>query len=289
MEPHFPYVPPKDDFDRVLSRRVNPQPERDALGDMWMVHPQRWEHPDPVAIDLIHDLYDAEVMSIDAQLQVLFSELGKRGFLRNTIAVITADHGEELAEHGAVGHGRTLYNEVIRIPLLLLVPDQPQRVDVSELVSEVDIAPTVLDLGGMRSPAPFEGRSLRVAMGRARKWDLVIDFLSRLLRRDKDPAPTAYSELLTLPWDGSVPQHVRSVVLGSHKLIVDALGKYHTYDLVADPQETSPQDQEASDRFALEHALQLCSRCVARNVSPPRTAVPDEPTRERMRALGYGN
>jgi len=291
MEPHFPYSPPADLLERILSRRKDPEQERRAYSEMSSVHSERWQHPDPVAADLIRDLYDAEVMSLDAQLTRLFSELGKRNFLRNAIVIITADHGEELMDHGGIGHGKTLYNEVIRLPLLILAPGQAERVDISGVVSEVDIAPTVLDLASIPAPASFEGHSLRAAMYRTRKPGRVLDFADGAFPRSNDGAPTAYSELLILgdERDLAPPRHVRSVVTGSYKLTVDSFGRYETYDLGSDPYETNPQALAASDRVALERALEVSTQRASRYASRPHTEPPDERTRERMRALGYIN
>jgi arylsulfatase A-like enzyme len=207
MEPHFPYFPPGDALDRILSRRTEAEQERQAYADMLFEHRERWQHPDPVALNLIHDLYDAEVLSLDAQLRDLFAQLDRRKFLRDAIVVITADHGEELMDHGAFGHGATLYNEVTRIPLLLLVPTQTERTDIRGVVSEVDIAPTVLDLAGISAPVSFEGQSLRTTMRRARKSGRLLDFLDGLFHRGNDRPLTAYSELLRLADERNLAPH----------------------------------------------------------------------------------
>ena len=287
MEPHFPYLPPREALERLLSRRQDPEPERRALADMLFEHRRDWKHPDAVMADLLHDLYDAEVLSLDAQLKRFFSALGKRGFLRNAIVVITADHGEELLDHGGIGHGGTLYNEVIRIPLLMLVPGQAARVDVSSVVSEVDIAPTLLDLAGIPAPTPFEGHSLRGVVRRARRPWPGLDWMPALLGW-RDHGAYAYSELLSLPNGGTPRRQVRSVVVGSEKLMVDASAKQEIYDLDSDPHETAPEDLPASDRLALQQALELARQRATRNVSAAHTERLDPRTRERMRMLGYG-
>ena len=73
MEPHFPYLPPGKALERLLSRRQDPESERRAFADMLFEHRRDWEHPDAVMADLLHDLYDAEVLSLDAQLKRFFS------------------------------------------------------------------------------------------------------------------------------------------------------------------------------------------------------------------------
>jgi len=105
------------------------------------------------------DKYDAEVAFVDQQLGVILKALRDAGRGDDTIVVVTADHGEEFGEHGGEFHGRTVYNEVMHVPLLIHDPGAPAQV-VTTPVSLVDIAPTVLGLAGLPAPAGMNGRSL---------------------------------------------------------------------------------------------------------------------------------
>jgi arylsulfatase A-like enzyme len=108
--------------------------------------------------------YDAAISYVDAELGRLFSELQKSGHFDNTLIVITADHGEEFWEHGGTGHGFTLYEEQIRIPLFVKPPSIfPVRHRAPEVsASLVDLVPTVVDYVGLsNSVNKFEGISLR--------------------------------------------------------------------------------------------------------------------------------
>ena len=98
--------------------------------------------------------------AVDAEIRTLFDELEQLGFLDNALIVITADHGEEFGEHGRMGHGFTLFNGVMRIPLIIVAPGFPAGRVVEENVSLVDVAPTLLELLGLPAPPTFEGRSL---------------------------------------------------------------------------------------------------------------------------------
>ena len=86
----------------------------------------------------------------------------ERGRLDDTLLVLTSDHGEEFLEHGGVQHGYTLYNEVIRVPLILRYPPRIPEGTVIEdrIVQSLDLAPTVLDLAGIEKPAAMQGQSL---------------------------------------------------------------------------------------------------------------------------------
>ena len=290
MEPHFPYEPPEEIFNRFLSRRPNAEQARQAYGDMLFVHRERWEHPDPLALQVIEDLYAGEVLSCDQTIRALFAELERRELLKNAIVVITADHGEELLDHGDVGHGKTLYNEVIQIPLLILASNQRERVNIHDLASLVDVAPTVLDLAGISPPPSFEGHSLRPAMHQVPVTQRALGILRNLLQRS-DVRDTAYSELSKLadPQHTEAPRHLQSVVAGTHKLIVGADGSKEAYDLASDPHETTPGALTSSDRAALDEALRVAEQRAARHVSNAHTAPLDEQTRERLRALGYAD
>src|SRR5262249_31892989 len=155
------YDPPEALVNKVVGDR--PHPDLAAVNDHMSV-PNLAEF-DADMVRAVQDFYDAEVMSIDMALRDLFASLEERHFLDNAVVVVTADHGEEFKEHGLMGHHQTLYEEVIRVPLIMLVPGQHQHVEVTPLVSLTDVAPTVLDLVGIPSPPSFMGSSLRSLMG----------------------------------------------------------------------------------------------------------------------------
>jgi arylsulfatase A-like enzyme len=106
--------------------------------------------------------YDSELRHVDAQLAALQADLQARGLDANTLWVVHADHGEEFGDHGGEFHATTLYEEVVRVPLLLRVPGAagiaPRLVDTP--VSLLDLGPTLLDLLGVSSELPLLGRSL---------------------------------------------------------------------------------------------------------------------------------
>ena len=99
--------------------------------------------------------------------------------LEKTLMVVTADHGEELGEHGLSEHGESLYRPEIHVPLLIIVPGRGNsRQIVRETVSLRDLPATITDLVGMKNDAPFPGTSL------ARLWRDVRHEGSRQFRDD---------------------------------------------------------------------------------------------------------
>ncbi|NOT32308.1 MAG: sulfatase [Planctomycetes bacterium] len=104
--------------------------------------------------------YAEEVQYMDAQIGRLFESLRARGLYEDTLVVVVADHGQGLMDHGWAGH-RLLYQEQIRVPLIVRVPGAEQAAAVPGLVRTVDIFPTILDYLGLEPSRPVSGRSLR--------------------------------------------------------------------------------------------------------------------------------
>ncbi|MEO8605371.1 MAG: sulfatase [bacterium] len=234
-------------------------------------------------IDLARDLYDAEIGSADAELRDFFAALAQRGLLENSLVIVTADHGEEFHEHGRLGHGHTLYNEVIHVPLLIALPGQRARVDVRDVVSLIDLAPTVLATAGVAAPDTFEGRSQLPMLQRGPLLRWLYAGFGRL------KAPTsAYSEMGDFRATDEQPKlHARALVVGAHKLIERRDDRHEGYDLAADPGEHQADGLSAEIDAALHADIGRLQQRLERNPSAARTQSVDADTRERMRALGY--
>ncbi len=106
-------------------------------------------------------LYDGEIRDVDTALGRVFDRLEQAGLTDTTGIVILSDHGEEFHEHGATRHGFTMYDEQLRVPLVVTLPGVGRpgtRVDAQ--VSLIDVAPTLLDAAGLKPPKWMLGRSL---------------------------------------------------------------------------------------------------------------------------------
>jgi arylsulfatase A-like enzyme len=277
MEVHTPYAPPPELLARVRDGR--PPPDLDDvnrtvfLGHLGKVPPEK-------VADIV-DAYDAMVLAMDDALRALFAQLEQRGFLDHALVVITSDHGEEFKEHGLMGHEKTLFEEVIHVPLIVLTPGQREPVVVEEVVSLVDVAPTVLEVIGVPVPATFEGVSRAAALGHG---GLVARLRYRLALGD---APGAYTELIKPQGARRFTPHERAVVLTDRKLILGVGGEREFYRLDVDPGERNPDGVPAGERDALAARLEAV-RAKAGGAATRRETKPiDAETRERMRALGY--
>ncbi|HEY4015160.1 MAG TPA: sulfatase-like hydrolase/transferase [Polyangiaceae bacterium] len=105
------------------------------------------------------DLYDGEIAFTDYHIGRVLDALAAAHLADRTVVILTGDHGEAFGEHGEYFHGRDLWDEIVRVPLIIHVPGVPPR-RVSRRVSHADLAPTVLDLAGIAPDAGARGESL---------------------------------------------------------------------------------------------------------------------------------
>jgi len=235
--------------------------------------------------------YDREIRFVDDELRSLFGELERLGLDRNTVFVLTADHGEEFKEHGLFSHGRHLYEETVRVPLIIQGPGIPEGRRVETPVAQVRLMPTILELFAAEAPP---GQATRSLLG---------------LTRGEGPSSTApgpvYSEAwLALP--RGRPRDVKrfeppsvSVRVGSRKATrIRGKGgvRYEYYDLSEDPGEQRnlypERPDEASDLIALleryEGERRARSRELLGEEAPPSPSLRLDPeNEEKLRALGY--
>jgi len=213
-EPHRPYAPP--------SRYAAPFDPADYMEEL---APGR--EPDGGADASKrarrHARYDGEVRFADAGFGRLVDGLRRRGLLARTLLVLTADHGEELGDHGGWHHGQTVYNELLRVPLVMAGPGLPRGKRVREPVQLIDVAPTILQATGIAPPDAFQGKSLLELAGGQR------------------PERVADKEIYTR---STQPPRKAVLIQGRFKLIVDADGPsedgdgtVELYDLDVDPHE----------------------------------------------------
>ena len=135
-----------------------------AGGDLHMDLCCRNTEVTPSEKEFLLALYDGGIAKADEQVAEILAALEKFELLSNTIIIVTSDHGEEFWEHTgrAAYHGHTLYDELLRIPLIWVDPAIPseQRV-VSVPVSLVDLVPTLLARVGLKPPGPLDGEDLQ--------------------------------------------------------------------------------------------------------------------------------
>jgi arylsulfatase A-like enzyme/Tfp pilus assembly protein PilF len=118
--------------------------------------------PPPLFVPENHtpeDMYKGELRYVDSVIGKLFDELDKQGVWANTVLMITGDHGEMLGDHQEPGHGYFIYQEALKVPLLVLIPNQTAKSTVNSTVQIVDLMPTILQLLNIPVPQQVQGRS----------------------------------------------------------------------------------------------------------------------------------
>jgi arylsulfatase A-like enzyme len=109
----------------------------------------------------VQALYDSDISYTDSVIKQLFDDIAKRGHSDDTMVIFTADHGEEMWDHGKVGHGQSLHEELVHVPLVIYYPPYfPGGKVVEEGVDVLDILPTVTDALGINTPDAVQGESL---------------------------------------------------------------------------------------------------------------------------------
>jgi arylsulfatase A-like enzyme len=256
FDPHEPYAPPAEFLERFPPAPPGGRAERAVAA------------------------YDGEVAFADRELGRLLGGLDLLGVGEQTLVVVTADHGEGLLQHGLMGHGHHLYEEAVRVPLVLRWPGRIRPgTKLEGPVELVDVAPTLLELLGLPGlTGQVQGASLAGALragaalprgGRARP---VFLFQHRYDR------PSA-----VLPAEGE-KYGVR--LEGWKYIVAEQEGRRELYDLAADPLERSNlalrepgQVERLAERLAVWRA-----RTDAKSPAPVR----DSPEAlEGLRALGY--
>jgi arylsulfatase A-like enzyme len=146
LEPHAPYTPPEPWFSMF-----DPEIRGHSDGTGKTMREWRTRKPSPEFIRNTIALYDGNLAWVDSEFGRVVDGLKRSGEWDRTIVVVTSDHGEAFWEHGVRGHGTHVYEEFVRIPLLIRVPGlAPKRIDGP--VELVDLTPTLLDLAGVFVP-----------------------------------------------------------------------------------------------------------------------------------------
>ncbi len=162
VDPHAPYMPPED-----LRARFCPDVVDRDMGSITRVL-KLGRHSGQISSKVIEDmvaLYDAEIASNDRSFGALLDDLETRGLRDDALIIVVADHGEEFYDHGGWTHGKTLFAEVLDIPLIIKYPLTNEGARISQIVRHIDVLPTVLEVAGLGIPDEgIQGASLQVLM-----------------------------------------------------------------------------------------------------------------------------
>jgi arylsulfatase A-like enzyme len=222
FDAHEPYEthPP---FDRLFSKH----PPKYWLLTGWQRNKSRAD------LQEIRNAYDSNIAYIDHHIGELLRALDRRGLLKNTIVVITSDHGEQFGEHGGImSHANSLYLPLLHVPLVISYPPRlPVARRIAQPVSLQNIAATVLDLAAVGAGAELPGESMRAL------WSAPADSVGP----DGSSPPALLSEL-TFNTFSNARDPIRkgpmqSLVQGKLHYIRNGDGREELYDFEADPGE----------------------------------------------------
>lgn len=155
VDPHDPYKPPPP-YNGAFDHRGDPPLRAGRVDPLKRLPPGQ----DPERIGKILDRYDGEILYADHEVGRLLEGLKALRVLDNALVIVTADHGEEFFEHGKPLHGNSLYEELLRVPLLMSWPGRILTGATYEgLVGHIDLMPTILALLGIEPPTQIQGIS----------------------------------------------------------------------------------------------------------------------------------
>jgi uncharacterized sulfatase len=254
-KPHLRWVAPRRYFDLYPPERVRWPPEP---ADDWADVPEiaiarraprfpgaflagRLE-PDDLRAQAIA-AYQASVSFMDAQVGVLLETLDRLKLWPRTVVVFTSDHGFHLGEHGGLWRKNTLFEESVRVPLIVAAPgmEQPGRPSL-RMVELVDLYPTLVELAGVAPPdTPLDGRSM-----------------APLLR---DPA-AAFDEAAFSMTERVPPEYGRSLRTERWRYTLWPNGADELYDHRADPRETRNLAADAAHAATVRDLRAALARAV---------------------------
>jgi arylsulfatase A-like enzyme len=284
MEAHRPLVPPRAHRERMMS------PEQvDRSYDVDRSWLPTWEYTfglrelDDDEIALTRATYDAALAELDDLFGELMQSLEEGGWLENTVVVLTSDHGEHLGEQHMLDHQYSVYQPLLRVPLIVHYPARFAAGRDARPVVNFDLFPTLLELSGVAPPIGLRSRAVSL-----------LDPEEVRPRFAEDPAasraPVTTIKQNHPDWDSTPWQRrLRTLVADGHKLIWGSDGRHELFDLETDPLEMrdlTGERPELADRMresldAYHGSLQLC---VPRG-GPPPELTPEHI--ERLKALGY--
>jgi arylsulfatase A-like enzyme len=232
MEAHQPYIPRLEYRRRFMTpEQINRSFRTDySWLTIWKYTFGFHEYSD-AALEDLGGLYDACLAELDDLFKDLLESLDEAGYLENTIVVLTSDHGEHLGEHGMLDHQFSLYEELLRVPLLISWPGtiDPGREETP--VVNFDLFPTLLELAGLETPRGLPGHAVNLASpsrNRLRMAEYPSEFeyaITRVKKHHADWDPSPYQRQLTAYYHED------------KKLIWASDGRHELYDLADDPLE----------------------------------------------------
>ena len=283
---HHPYAAPHPYTYRYVSRRT---PGVDWRKVWWIsANPHLYMYgkieATPQDFDVLKALYDAEIHYVDSELGQLFAHMRRLGILDQTLLIILSPHGESFGEHGQSGHGGTLYETLVHVPLVIRCPGiAPAGLRVQSLVQVTDILPTVLDLVGRGTDGlMLQGHSLLPMEPHCTYRDYVIAEKAERKAPNLTRLKNSEQELERFT------RGQRMFLRGGYKYICSSDGSEELFNLATDPDERHNLAAEQPERaHAMAARLQEWLGSFEHRTGEPEPEKIAEDILEDLRAGGY--
>ena len=275
MEPHAPYDPPAP-YDQTFMPRQLAGREKvvDFPSYGGFLPFDEGEDVSRDSLDIMHALYDGSILCADHWIGELIADLKERGLYEKTLILLTADHGEEFQDHGGWGHGQSLFDELLHVPLIVSGPGtEPARGERRpHVVRHIDLMPTILEQCALPPPDAAPGRSLRPVI---------------MLEEPADSARLVYAEV---DFGG---RYARSLREGDRKVILACSGgdeRMLAFDLASDRHERNNLIAAGVTwPGRMLSRLELIHDVASENAYSSSKIVIDESTKQKLKAIGYLN
>ncbi len=304
FDPHFVYQH-HPEHDRTSGYRGHLTPGM----NIWDLRNQR-QNLEKADLDYLRGLYQEEIAHTDLHIGRLLEGLDEADSKRPTLVIVTADHGEEFMEHGWIGHTRSLYDELLHVPLIFHLPSVLAPAEVGVPVSLVDIFPTVS--AGLRPKEPgqasveeLDGQSLwpllsmgvsagpRVSAGAVSSRLGENSAAESALEKERLEQRQIIAEVSFEVGRDKLDRHGEKVVFGTAlfagelKMIHDLIAEtWQLFDRSLDPGELTPLSASHSQFRDLQSDLLRWERGRSKASSSERRT-PSTEELERLRSLGY--
>lgn len=222
-------------------------------------------------VKYIRGAYDARLKEFDNELKDLIEYLTSESVSKNTIVVFTSEHGEAFGEHGIYFHGNNLYNEILKVPLIIRAPGVTQKT-ITATVRDIDFMPTILDIVGLKKPENIQGVSFKGLLG----------------NKPESTKRYAYAQVGRKAYKTSVQNEEWKLITSKNK---DESFDYELYNLIKDPEEKGNVYENNMDvaEFLIkktEEILKDSERFMVNNTIPFPDYIDEEKLDELMKR-GY--
>ncbi len=281
MSPHDPYHPPEPyikKFRNNIDEETKTEMPEEAK-NIFQV-PKKSDFLSQKERSSLISSYDGEILYVDTMIKEFLKFLKDKNMDKNTLFIITSDHGEEFYDHKNWGHGNSLYNEVINIPLILYYDKHlsDKRI-INNPVESIDIYPTILDIVGLPQPDNLEGESL-------------VPYMQKEIESENSGDTRIYSELLK-PY-----YKVKTLIKGNYKYTESYLdsvnfssvqSKTELFNLKMDFRETQNILKERDlMKEKLSSEMEEFNKILQQSeYKSEKIEKMDKETKEELKALGY--